>query len=185
MNGRTCCTVSFARGLVRTAAASALVLLAACSGNDEMVALQDYVNRTVNRPPSAIEPLPEFVSYEAFTYSAASLRSPFDLPVDLSALLDAQRSSEVRPDENRPKEALESFPLGALSMVGTLARDGQIWALIRDELNNVTRVARGNYMGRNHGRIVNITETQIDLVEIVPAGESGWMERPQTVVMGE
>src|SRR5690606_30839903 len=99
-----------------------------------MIELQNYVNQTVNRPPSAIEPLPEFVRYEAFTYSAASLRSPFDLPVDLSALLDAQRSSDVRPDENRPREALESFALGSLAMVGTLSRNGQMWALVRDEL---------------------------------------------------
>lgn len=159
-------------------------LLAGCSGNDEMIALQDYVNRVVNRPPSAIEPLPEFVSYEAFTYSAANLRSPFDLPVDLNALLAAQRGGTVAPDEHRPKEALESFALGTLVMVGTLRRDGRTWALIRDELNNISRVTIGNYMGRNHGRIVGITETQIDLIEIVPTGSGGWMERPQTIVMG-
>lgn len=170
-------------GLFRLPAAMSLLLLAACSGNDGMIELQNYVSQAVNRSPTAIEPLPEFVSYEAFTYSAASLRSPFDQPVDLSAQL-AERASEVRPDENRRREALESFSLGALAMVGTLSRQGQRWALIRDELNNVTRVARGNYLGRNHGRIVNITETQIELVEIVPTGSGGWMERPQSIVLG-
>lgn len=170
---------------IRLSVLSAILALAGCSGNNEMIALQDYVNRVVNRPPSAIEPLPEFVSYEAFTYGAASLRSPFALPIDLDALLNSQRSNDVAPDENRPKEALESFSLGALSMVGTLSRDGQRWALIRDELSNITRVTRGNYMGRNHGRIVNITESQIDLVEIVPTGSGGWMERPQTIAMGQ
>lgn len=162
-----------------------VTLLAGCSENDEMIALQDYVNRAVNRPPSAIEPLPEFVSYEAFTYSAASLRSPFDLPMDLNALLAAQRGGTVAPDENRPKEALEAFPLGSLVMVGTLARGGRTWALVRDELDNITRVTSGNYLGRNHGRIVGITEAQIDLIEIVPTGSGGWMERPQTIVMGQ
>lgn len=170
---------------VRLSSAACFMLLAACSGNDEMIELQNYVNQAINRPPSAIEPLPAFISYETFTYSAASLRSPFDLPIDLSALLNSQRSSEVRPDENRPKEALESFALGALVMVGTLSRDGQKWALVRDELSNVTRVAQGNYLGRNHGRIVNITDSQIDLVEIVPTGEAGWIERPQTIVLGQ
>jgi type IV pilus assembly protein PilP len=160
----------------------ALGLLAGCSGTDEMIALQNYVNSTVNRPPSVIEPLPEFVSYEPFTYSAASLRSPFDLPVDISELLRS-RSDQVQPDLNRPSEMLERFNLGALVMMGTLSRSGRIWALMRDESGEISRVTVGNYMGRNHGRIVNISDTQIDLVEIVPTGSGGWIERPQTVLL--
>jgi|Laugresp1bdmlbsn_1035097.scaffolds.fasta_scaffold06584_2 type IV pilus assembly protein PilP len=173
------------RFLGNTTVLAASLLLVACSGDAEMIALQNYVNEAVNRPPSAIEPLPEFVSYQAFTYSASSLRSPFDVPVDISELLNNQRSAEVRPDENRPREALENFALGALAMVGTLSRDGRTWALIRDEANNVTRITVGNYLGRNHGRIVNVTETQVELVEIVPTGDDGWIERPQTIVMGQ
>jgi len=40
-------------------------------------------------------------------------------------------------------------------------------------------------MGRNHGRIVEISENQIELVEIVPTGDGSWMERPQTVMLRE
>ena len=36
-------------------------------------------------------------------------------------------------------------------------------------------------MGRNHGRVISISETQIDLIEIVPSGAGGWIERPQTI----
>jgi len=75
--------------------------------------------------------------------------------------------------------------VGSLVMVGTLERGGRTWALVRDELDNITRVTSGNYLGRNHGRIVGITEAQIDLIEIVPTGSGGWMERPQTIVMGQ
>lgn len=167
-------------------ASPAVLLLASalggCSGTDDMIALQDYVNQTVNRLPTAIEPLPQFVSYEPFTYSAAGQRSPFDLPVDLEEL-QRSRSDEVQPDFDRVPEMLERYNLGALSMVGTLARGGRIWALVRDESGEISRVATGNYMGRNHGRIVNISETQIDLVEIVPTGSGGWIERPQTVLL--
>jgi len=161
------------------------LLLGSCSNNDEMIALQDYVNSVVNRPGGRIEPPPEFVVYEAFTYSAASLRAPFDPPVDLSLAMQNQRNNEVRPDENRPREYLESFPIGNLAMVGTLSRAGSNWALIRDETGNVTRVTLGNYLGRNHGRIVGITELQLDVVEIVPTGDSGWIERPQSILLQE
>lgn len=160
--------------------AAAVSLLAACSNNEEMIELQDYVQRTVNRPPGRIEPIPEFRSYEPFQYSAASLRSPFDIPLDISQIIRNQ-NSDVRPDENRPKEQLENYALSNLEMVGTIARGGTRWALILDETGLVTRATIGNYLGRNHGRIVGISESQIDLVEIVPTGDGFWMERPQTI----
>lgn len=162
-----------------------LLILSACSNNADMIELQDYVNAVVNRPPGAIEPPPEFVSYEAFTYSAASLRGPFDVPVDVSNAARDPRSSEVMPDENRSREYLEEFAIGSLVMVGTLSRDNATWALVRDETGNVSRVAVGNYMGRNHGRIVNISSLQIDLMEIVPTGDGGWIERPQSILLQE
>jgi type IV pilus assembly protein PilP len=173
---------AFLHRTAKCAVLLALLVLAGCSGTKEMIALQNYVQSTVNRPPSAIEPLPEFVSYEPFTYSAASLRSPFDLPIDINELMRA-RNNQVQPDLDRTPEMLERYNLGALTMMGTLSRGGRIWALIKDESGEITRVSTGNYMGRNHGRIVNISETQIDLVEIVPTGSGGWIERPQTILL--
>lgn len=160
-----------------------LLLLGACANDADMIEMQNYVSGVVNRPPGAIEAPPEFVSYEAFTYSAASLRGPFDIPVDAADAARATQANQVRPDENRPREYLESFALGGLTMVGTLERDGQTWALVRDETSNINRVTIGNYMGRNHGRIVGITELQIDLMEIVPTGDGGWVERPERILL--
>ena len=160
-----------------------ILVLASCSNNTEMIELQNYVQQTVNRPPGQIEPLPEFISYEAFTYSAASLRGPFDVPVDVTTALRNQRNNQVQPDPNRPREFLENFAIGSLTMVGTLARNEVTWGLIRDETGSIHRVMGGNYLGRNHGRIIAISETQIDLVEIVPTGDGGWIERPQTITL--
>lgn len=161
---------------------SAVLFLSACSNNDEMIELQDYVNSTVNRPPGRIEPIPAFTSYEPFQYSAASLRSPFDAPLDITLIIRNQ-SNNVSPDENRPKELLESFPLSSLTMVGTITRNNTDWVLILDETGLVSRATVGNYLGRNHGRIFEINENQIDLVEIVPTGDGSWMERPQMVML--
>jgi type IV pilus assembly protein PilP len=160
-----------------------VLVLAACSNSEDMIAMQTYVNTVVNRPPGPIEPPPEFINYESFTYSAASMRAPFDPPIDLSIAMQNQQNNLVRPDENRPREELENFAIGNLLMVGTLSREGQNWALVRDETNRVTRVTVGHYLGRNHGRIVAVSDTQIDVVEIVPTGDSGWIERPQTLLL--
>ena len=167
--------------MLRTLLPLLMGLLAGCAQENDMAELQQFVDQQLNRPPGPIEPLPRFTSYQPFTYSAAGLRSPFEAPVDISAALRAQTQSDVQPDENRPREALESFNLSNLRMVGSLARGNTTWALIRDENGEVHDVMAGNYMGRNHGRIVSVTPTQIDLIEIVPSGDGGWIERPQTI----
>jgi type IV pilus assembly protein PilP len=162
----------------------ATLFLSGCSNNEEMIDLQNYVQRTVNRPPGQIEPIPEFKSYEPFQYSASSLRSPFDIPLDITLVIRNQ-SNNVKPDENRPKELLENYPLSTLTMVGSIARGETMWALILDETGLVTRVTVGNHMGRNYGRIVDVSENQVELTEIVPTGDGSWMERPQTMLLRE
>jgi type IV pilus assembly protein PilP len=58
-------------------------------------------------------------------------------------------------------------------------------ALGRDGAGQVHRVTRGDYMGRNHGQVDSITAERIDLTEIVPAGDGGWVERPRTVELSQ
>ena len=69
-----------------------------------------------------------------------------------------------------------------LSMVGTLERDGVSWTLIGDPQGGVHRVKVGNFLGRHHGKIVEMTETYVAVVEIVSDGtKDGWVERPRTI----
>lgn len=160
--------------------------VAGCSGNNEaLIAVQDYANRVVNRPPGQIPPPPEMISYEAFTYSAANLRGPFEIPLDVSLATLSQQSNDIQPDIDRVREPLEAFAIGTLRLRGIISRENTIWGLIQDENNNLHYVMRGSYMGRNHGRVVAISESKIDLIEIVPSGAGGWIERPQTVSSSE
>lgn len=170
--------------LLRTLALSLLMgTLLACSGNDGMEDLQQYIVEVALRPGGPVEPVPEFVSYEAFAYSAASMRSPFDVPI-MAGTNEAQAPvSIVEPDFDRPREPLEEFALSNLSMVGMMTRDTNTIALIQDENGTVHRVSRGNYLGRNHGRVVRVTSSEIELIEIVPSGDGGWVERPRTLTL--
>ena len=160
-----------------------LLLTAGCSGGNDMAELEQFVEEVISRPPGPIEPLPSFVSYQPFTYSAANLRSPFAAPEEALAADQSQLDRQVQPDENRPREALEAFSIGSLQMVGSLSRGNTLWALVREETGQVHRVMEGNYMGKNHGRVVAITPQRIDLMEIVPSGDGGWIERPQTLAL--
>ncbi len=90
--------------------------------------------------------------------------------------------SAVRPDPDRSKEYLEQFTLDSLRMVGRLERGGQDWTLIRDPEGGIHRVRLGNFLGRDHGKVVDMSDTFIAVVEIVSDGTSeGWVERPRTL----
>jgi len=160
-----------------------LLLMAACTPVNDYSDLQVFTTEVRARPGGEVEPIPEFKEYEAFTYSAAGFRSPFDIPVRIRLQEGMTASENVKPDLDRQKEALESFSIAELAMVGMVERDGHYVALVENTAGEVHRVLRGNYMGRNHGRVVTISASQLDIIEIVPSGTGGWMERPQTLTL--
>jgi type IV pilus assembly protein PilP len=174
---------------IKAVAVSVLMVgLTACSSDRSFYDLDQFMQEVKARPKGKIEPLPEFKAYQAFTYGAASRRSPFEAPQSVkAALLEQQEESNVQPDTNRSRELLESFAVTDLKMVGTLKRAGEsmLWALINDDVGGVHRVRVGQFMGKNHGKIVAIKEGRIDLVEIVPNGRGGWIERPRALSLEE
>jgi len=159
--------------------------LSACDWGGKHSDLQAYIDEVKRRPAGTIEPPPTFKPFEAFIYSAAALRSPFELPVDVERRVYAQSNSNVKPDFAREKEYLESFQLASLRMVGTLQKGATLWALVRDGQGGIHMVTDGNYMGKNHGKIVETTESKIELIEIVSDGLDGWVERPKVIALSE
>ncbi len=167
----------------------ALVTLAGC-GRAGTADLDAYIAEVSSRPGGAIDPIPEVKPYEAFVYQAFEMRDPFSLasPGEQAAAAAARASSSnsgILPDFKRPRELTEDFPLDAMRMVGHVRLAGQLWALIQDPNGTLHRVRPGNYMGKNHGRIIRVVENQIDLTEIVPDGLGSWMERQSALVLGE
>ncbi len=162
------------------------VFLLGCSdgGHQDLVR---YMQEVRQRPAKPIEPVPPFAEYHSFTYSAAGARSPFDLPVTFEDFTELNIGSrtDVKPDLGRPKDPLEYFSISSLTMVGVVTKDGQMWALINDGTGNIHKVKAGNYMGRNHGRVVGVDNVQVSLIEIIPDGTSGWMERPKVIKLME
>jgi len=159
------------------------LLLAGCGGSD-FSDLQVFMEETRARPAGKIEPLPRFKPYEAFTYSATNLRSPFQPPIRIDLTQRQKGSQDIRPDENRVRQFLEGFNIEGFDMVGILSNQQGMQALIRGA-GSVHRVKVGDYLGRNHGRVTSIEEGRIDVVEIVPDGEGGWLERPRTLSLPE
>jgi type IV pilus assembly protein PilP len=160
-------------------AAAIILSLAGCS--NDLDELEQKVAEIKNRPGERIEPLPEIKPYEAFAYSASSMRSPF-VP---SAPSRSDVASAIRPDIKRAREFLEQFPLDTMQMVGTLQLQGRSYGLVQGKDGLVHRVLPGNFMGQNDGRIVGITSTRISIIEIVPDGLGGYIERPAALALNE
>ena len=156
--------------------------LAGCSG-EEHPDLRQFVRESDKIPGSRIPPLPEVKPYEPFTYSALDLTDPFK-PRKIEPPKTTVKGG-LLPDFSRPREALEAFPLENLKMVGTLQQKGQTFALVRSPESAIFRVKSGNYMGLNFGRIVEITETEIKLREIVQDVGGNWEAKEQTLLLQE
>ncbi len=157
--------------------------LTGCSaGFDEVKARMDATRK---QPRGRVEAPPEFTPMPSFTYAAHQLRSPF-MPPETAEQIAVRADKKVVPDFARPQEYLEKFNLESLRMRGTLQRPGAVlYGLVEDGDGGVQRVKVGNYMGKNHGKIVEVTQGQISLVEIVPDGRDGWVERPRSMVMAD
>ena len=91
----------------------------------------------------------------------------------------------MRPDQKRNREFLEQFSLDTLKMVGTLKLEGKVFGLVRTKDGLDHRVTVGNYLGQADGKVTDISTTKISLVEIVPDGLGGYMERPAGLALNE
>lgn len=147
--------------------------------------LDDYMAQVRAEPRGVIAPIPIFKTYKAFRYNAASMRSPFEVPVKIREIAMLSMSSDVKPNKNRAKELLEGFNIEAITMVGTLEQRGTVWALVSDGDGSVYQVLAGNYMGKNHGRIVEVRQDSVALIEIISNGPDSWIERPRTLKLKE
>ena len=157
------------------------VFLAGCSGRN-FADLDTFMAEKRSRPGGIIAPIPTFKAYEAFADSATVLRSPFDRPIEVREIAQLQAISAIKPDENRAKEFLEQYTFDSLRMVGTLERGDTNWTLVKDPDGGVHRVKMGDFLGRHHGKIVEMDDTFVAVVEIVSDGtQDGWVERPRTI----
>lgn len=161
------------------------LMLAGCEGKD-MRDLQRYVEDVLARPGGRIEELPPIEPYTAYTYKGGEVDpfAPF-YEEEEQTQTAARPQAGPRPDLDRNREELEQYALDSLRMMGTLERDGSTWAIVRSPDAIIHRISVGNYIGKNHGKIIGISEDRIELKEIIPDGQGGWTERDAALALLE
>jgi type IV pilus assembly protein PilP len=151
-------------------------VLTGCSRKDDE--LDQFIAETKKEPGGRVEPLPELKPYESYTYESSAVRSPF-----MPGGSGASSVGALRPDSRRNREFLEQFSLDTLRMVGTLRLSDRTYGLIKTKDGLVHRVLPGNYLGQADGRVTDISPSKISVVEIVPDGLGGYMERPASLAL--
>ena len=160
--------------------------------------LQEWTQSIKEKKPSRTgEEVPTIGKFKVFSYEdhmtgptpvgeepyvtpnteAGKLRNPFSFPVDMT-----HSTVSIRPDPNRIRQPLESFPLDGLKMVGTIG-PGNRTALIMAPDKVVYKVNPGQYLGQQDGRVLYVRPGEVVLLELVPDGAGGWAEREASIVI--
>ncbi len=155
-------------------------VLVACNG-DQGDDLDKFMATAANDMGKNVEPLPEVLPYSPLQYNADGVLSdPF------KTRKAANKAGALQPNSNRPKEALEAYPLESLKYVGSLSKNKLTYALIKTPDNTVQQVKVGNYMGPNFGLVTKIDDTSIALKEIIQDDLTGdWVERTASINLQE
>ncbi len=162
-----------------------LLLLLSTSGCfDDTSDLREHIAEVQANTKKHIEPIPPVPEFNHFDYSVTLLRSPFDVPRPEAIQEKIQQMSGcLSPDPRRRKQPLEKFSLSDLVMRGTLGELGITWALVEASDATLHRVAVGNYLGLYNGRITDVTQNDVKVIELIPDGAGCWVERETVVAM--
>jgi type IV pilus assembly protein PilP len=166
----------------------AVVVLAGCVGS-EQDELQQWMTDQRNQTKPRIEPISEPTKFVPQAYNQEAAVDPFsNQKLTIALKRDSNQATAnaalIAPELARRREALEAFPLDAISMVGSLNKEGKPVALVKVD-NLLYQVRSGNYLGQNYGRITKISETEVSLREIVQDASGEWIERTASLQLQE
>ncbi len=172
--------------LLRTTAAlcACAALLAACSADREE--LRTWMEQQKREVKPNVTPLQPPKKFDPAPYSSAQAVDPFSTQKLTVALKQEARqpNSLLSAELNRRKEPLEAYPLDSMTMVGSVNKNGQPFAVLKVD-NLLYQVKVGDYLGQNYGRVTKIAETEVDLHEIVQDASGEWIERPAALQLQE
>jgi len=153
------------------------LLLSGC-GDSDVREVRDWMAQVQKDTKPSVKPLAPPKEFVPFAYEARDAVDPFSAQKLLVELAKAAETSNNpnRPDMNRPKELLESYPLDTMKMVGSLQKSGIVYALLQID-KNVYQVKSGMRLGQNFGLVTRVTESAIDIREVVQDAGGDWVER--------
>jgi type IV pilus assembly protein PilP len=156
---------------------AAALLLAGC-GDSDVKEVRDWMEQVRQETRPAVKPLSEPKDFIPYAYNAKDAVEPFSQDKLLSQLARAAETAQDpnKPDLQRPKEVLETFPLDTMHMVGTLQKAGANYALLQID-RAVYQVRVGQRIGQNFGIVTRVGDDAINIREVVQDAAGEWVER--------
>jgi type IV pilus assembly protein PilP len=162
----------------------ACVLLLSACGDSDVQQVRTWMKDVEAKTKPTVKPLPEPKTFTPFAYAAGDVLDPFNASKLLTELAKNRPGGAQAPDQNRRKEFLESFPLDAMKMVGTMEKNKVMYGLVQID-RTVYQVKKGQYVGQNYGLITAVTEDGIAVREIVQDAAGDWVERMSKLELQE
>ena len=156
--------------------------LAACG--DDHQQLRAWMDEQRKNTPTIKDKIPAPKQFEPFRYDNAGQVDPFSVTKLAFKGAGEQRASKAGPDLNRPREALEYFPLDTIRLAGFLASGKRNFALLQAD-GKVFRAGVGSHAGQNHGVIMKITDQEVVLREMTQDAAGEWVERDTSLRLQE
>lgn len=165
------------RGIARLLPLLMLGALQGC-GDAGVQEVRQWMDEVRSQTPIKIQKISPPKTFTPFTYGAKDQPDPYSpAKLDIAlAKLGGKAANPISPNLERRREVLESFPLDTVRMVGTLQKPGLSYALLQVD-SAVYQVKVGNYVGQNFGLVTRITETEVELKEVVRDAGGEWTER--------
>lgn len=154
-----------------------LCFLSACESGDHED-LRRWTQENGQQLQANIQKLPEMKPYQAVSYDVESLVDPFR-PGRIEPEGKLRNSGKGGPDFDARElrnSLLEKYPLESMKMIGYLHVDRKPMAVVQVE-DKVKQVRVGDYMGQDFGLVKRVTESEIELHELVQDSTGEWTER--------
>ena len=161
---------------------SLLIVLLITGCSPKLDDLQTYTQSVKELAQPQIEPYPEFKTHPPFSYTASTLRSPFDRPRKNTApVAKARVENCLQPNFQRTKEALEAYGIDALALAGNFAVKDEKWALLKSNDGALHKAKVGSRIGLFYGKIMQIGTDSITIEQLLPDGAGCWQRKTTTM----
>ncbi|RZA33588.1 MAG: pilus assembly protein PilP [Lysobacteraceae bacterium] len=171
---------------MRTVCAFGVAALLAGCGDGDVQEVRDWMKQIERETVPAVKPLPEPKEFVPYAYNPGKAVEPFSDAKLLNemARMASSGTNPLQPDDSRPREVLENYPLDIMRMVGTLQKGGVSYALVQIDAA-IFQVKAGQRIGQNHGLVTRISEGAIDIREVMQDATGDWVERKATIELAE
>ena len=146
--------------------------------------LQEFVVKTKSKVYPINDKVPTLKKIEALSFDKPEGRNPFSEPkAEVPIAVANAPKSCPQPNFDRKKHPLETYSLDNLSMRGTLTIDNKLWALVKVSGGELYKVKPGDYLGLNYGKVLKITTSKVEILELAADKDGCWQERITQIML--